>query len=70
MLMVTKKEWETVRICELENRLYNALLYKLGQRVGSLTIATLVMRNFWEMTLQEFDGNAYVAIGEVFRIVA
>ena len=34
MLMITKTEYENTRICELENRYYNALCDKLAKRVG------------------------------------
>lgn len=68
MLMITKTEYENTRICELENRYYNALCDKLAKRVG-WAIASMILLQFGMYTLSAFDQNAYISILEVFQII-
>lgn len=72
MLVITKREFETTRLCELENKFYEALVRLFSVRCGHMGLdnAEKVIRKNWTKTLKEFDNNSFMSVYEVFQVVA
>ena len=69
MLIITRTEYETTRICELGNAYYKRLFNRFARFLGP-DITARLMRKIGGYTLKEFDReNSYVAIGELFALV-
>ena len=71
MLIITIMEYETLRLFELENKFYKALVNKLDIRTGKSGKVEKVVEQHWENTLKEFDiGNNFLSVYEVFEVMA
>lgn len=70
MLIITKTEWETLKLYELPNKYYNALVRMLDVRTGNGGFAKRVIRKHWDKTLKEFDNNSFLSVTEVFEVMA
>ena len=68
MLIITLEEYNNKRLCELDNRLYKALVSMMDKRTGGTGKAGELIRKHWNKTLKQFDNNGYLAICEVFRV--
>ena len=68
MAILTRTEYETMRICELDNSKYNLLVRMLDRRTGRTGKAESVIRKHWKKTLKQFDDNGYLSIMEVFTV--
>ena len=72
LMTITLDEYNRLRLCELDNRKYDALVSKLGVRAGGVGYdrAEKVVSRHLTMTLHEFDmQNNFMSVLEVFRLV-
>ena len=69
LMTITRDEFNRLRICELDNRKYDALVEAFDARTGRTGKADRLIRKHWMKTLRQFDDNGYLSIIEVFQMI-
>ena len=67
---ITMADYNSLRLCELDNRKYAALVKAFEARTGNMGIGEKIIEKNWTMTLREFDSsNHFLSALEIFKIV-
>ena len=67
-MRITQQEFETMRLLECENALYNRIARKFRALLPG-TMGEKLMEKFWGYTLQELSCNNMVNIMDCFVII-
>ena len=62
-------EYETMKVYELDNVIYEKIEYKLVKLTGSELIAKKLMVKFGSLTIQQLSCNSYIDIFDCFEIL-
>lgn len=69
MKYLLMREYETMKVYELDNVIYEKIEYKLVKLTGSETIAKKLMVKFSSLTIQQLSCNSYIDIFDCFEIL-
>ena len=69
MKYLLMREYETMKVYELDNVIYKKIEYKLVKLTGSEQIAKKLMVKFGSLTIQQLSCNFYINIFDCFEIL-
>lgn len=69
MKYLLMREYETMKVYELDNVIYEKIEYKLVKLTGSEQIAKKLMVKFGSLTIQQLSCNSYINIFDCFEIL-
>jgi len=69
MKYLLMREYETMKVYELDNVIYKKIEYKLVKLTGSEQIAKKLMVKFGSLTIQQLSCNSYINIFDCFEIL-
>lgn len=69
MKYLLMREYETMKIYELDNLIYEKIEYKFVKLTGSELIAKKMMLKFGSLTVQQFSCNSQINIFDCFEIL-
>lgn len=69
MKYLLMREYETMKVYELDNVIYKKIEYKFVKLTGSEAIAKKLMLKFGSLTVQQLSCNSQVNIFDCFEIL-
>lgn len=69
MKYLLMREYETMKVYELDNVIYEKIEYKLVKFTGSELITKNLMFKFGSLTIQQLSCNSYINIFDCFEIL-
>lgn len=69
MKYLLMREYETMKVYELDNVIYKKIEYKIAKQTGSELIAKKLMLKFGSLTIQQFSCNSQINIFDCFEIL-
>ena len=69
MKYLLMREYETMKVYELDNVIYKKIEYKFIKLTGNEMIAKKLMLKFGSLTLQQLSCNSHINIFDCFEIL-
>ena len=69
MKYLLMREYETMKVYELDNVIYEKIEYKFVKLTGNELIAKKMMLKFGHLTVQQFSCNSQINIFDCFEIL-
>lgn len=69
MTIITMQEYETMKVYELPNRLYNQIVSELAKAIRNERVANRVIERCWHKTIREMTLNRYFDLLQFITIL-